>query len=109
MATAVKLLFPWQARYSVGISEIDEQHKRLIALINDLHAAMLRGEGKAALERTLDELVRYAATHFGFEENLLRLRGYSELTAHQEEHRRLTAQVRTLKANFQTGKVTITV
>jgi hemerythrin len=35
----------WNDKYSVNIREIDEQHKRLLALMGDLHAAMLQGQG----------------------------------------------------------------
>jgi len=108
MTTEVKQVFPWQPRYSVGITEIDEQHKKLIALINDLQAAMLRGEGKAALSRILDELIRYTETHFAFEENLLRRRNYSELGAHAQQHQNLKKQVYDLRNELRSGKMTVT-
>jgi hypothetical protein len=61
MTAKVTEIFPWQDAYSVGIPEIDAQHKQLIRLINDLHAAMLQGKGAAALDRVLSELVRSPA------------------------------------------------
>jgi len=108
MATEVRQVFPWQARYSVGIPEIDEQHKRLIGLINDLQAAMLRGEGKTVLSRILDELIRYTETHFAAEEKLLRARRYSEVAAHEQQHQNLKKQVYALRDELRSGKVTVT-
>ena len=106
--TSVQPIFPWKAQYSVRIEEIDKQHQKLIGFINDLHAAMMRGEGKQELERILGDLIRYTESHFTFEERLLRTRGYAELAAHQAQHRNLTKQVLELRDRFAAGKMTVT-
>jgi hemerythrin len=112
MATApppTKLIFPWSDAYSVGISQIDAQHKGLIRLINDLHSAMGAGKGKQALGTIIDELVRYTESHFNYEEGMLRQRQYSNLGAHQTEHKKLTGQVVELRERFRNSKLTISV
>jgi len=103
------LIFPWSNAYSVGISQIDTQHKGLIRLINDLHSAMAAGKGKHALGAILDELVRYTESHFAFEESVLRQRQYSNLAAHHTEHRKLTGQVIELRERFRASKLTMSV
>jgi hemerythrin-like metal-binding protein len=107
MATASPptLIFPWSDAYSVGISHIDTQHKGLIRLINDLHAAMAAGKGKEVLGTILGELVRYTETHFAYEEAMLRQRQYSNLTAHHNVHQKLTAQVVELQQRFRSSKI----
>lgn len=105
MATQI---FPWREEYSVRIPQIDRQHRQLVGMINDLHAAMLDGEGNAALGRILDELAHYAESHFSYEEALLQQRGYPALTAHREEHRTLTRQMLALREQFRSGKLLIT-
>jgi hemerythrin len=102
-------IFPWREAYSVHIPQIDGQHQQLVVLINELHAAMLQGTGNNALGHILDELVRYAQSHFAFEEALLQERGYSALAAHRAEHQRLTQQVLDLQARFRSGKVVMSV
>jgi len=109
MATAATVIFPWCDAYSVGISQIDAQHKGLIRLINDLHAAMGLGKGKQALGAILDELVRYAESHFTYEESMLRQRQYSSLAAHHSVHQKLTAQVMELRERFRSSKLTMSV
>jgi len=42
-------LMTWKADYSVNIKQIDDQHKKLIELINTLHDAMAKGHAKEAL------------------------------------------------------------
>ena len=108
MSTTATQIFPWREAYSVHIPQIDAQHQQLIGLINDLHAAMLQGNGKPALARIFGELVRYTDSHFAYEETMLRQRGYAGLAAHSAEHRRLKQQVVDLQVQFQQGKLLLT-
>ena len=94
--------------YSVGIPPIDEQHKRLIRLINELHEAMMQGTGNQALSSILSDLIRYTKEHFAFEEKMLATRNYSALAAHKAEHVDLTREVVKLRDNFQSGKLMMT-
>ncbi len=100
-------LFNWNAQYSVNIKEIDEQHKVLIKLINDLHEAMKAGKGKDILGTILNELVQYTVKHFSYEENLFTSNGYPDSKAHKEVHKKLIDQVTTLKNNFDNGNEVI--
>ena len=86
-ATAPAPIFPWKDAYSVRIPEIDAQHKILIRLINELHAAMLCGQAAGAMAGIMDELVRYTDIHFRHEEALLERRRYSGLAAHSQAPR----------------------
>ena len=108
MATATNILFQWTDAYSVGIPEIDHQHKGLIRLINDLHLAMLERRAKLGLSAILHSLVRYTEQHFQYEETMMKERKYSALAAHQQEHRDLTRQVKELQNRFDSGKLLIT-
>lgn len=49
----------WNADMETGISKIDEQHKKLVHLLNDLFDAMNSGKGKDALGIILHDLVEY--------------------------------------------------
>jgi hemerythrin-like metal-binding protein len=112
MATATpptNLIFPWSDAYSVRIPQIDAQHKGLIRLINDLHSAMAAGKGKEASGTILDELIRYTESHFKYEEGMLRQRQYSNLAAHQTEHKKLTGQVVELRERFRSARLTMSV
>jgi hemerythrin-like metal-binding protein len=109
MTTTIAAIFPWKDAYSVRIPQVDTQHKGLIGLINDLHAAMLEGRGKEALSRILDDLVAYTEKHFAFEESIMRQRGYSALAEHRQRHQKLTSQVYELRDKFCAGKITVTI
>jgi hemerythrin len=100
-------LVKWTEEYSVGISEFDEQHKRLFALINDLYAAMKTGKGKDALGEVLKGLSEYASYHFATEEKFFAKFGYPETDKHAFEHGAFIAQVKDLKTKFDKGSILV--
>lgn len=83
-----KVFFEWSNAMSVGIAEIDEQHKTLVDILNRLFHAVVQRESNEITIEILDTLVDYTKTHFGLEEKLLRDAGYdeAEFNAHQREH-----------------------
>lgn len=102
-------LFVWSDRYSVNINEIDNQHKKLVDLLNSLHDSMKAGRGNEVLGKTLTELIQYVGTHFATEEKLFRTYGYPEYSAHKAEHDKLTQKAIELQKNFQQGAPVLTV
>ncbi|MFA7281642.1 MAG: bacteriohemerythrin [Sterolibacterium sp.] len=76
----------WKEQYSIGIQEIDQQHKKLLDFFSQLEHAI---EGKAKwtdVILTVYELKNYATFHFEFEEALLRMYGLAGLEDHAQEH-----------------------
>jgi hemerythrin len=102
-------LFAWRDELSVHHPQIDSQHKSLLRLADDLHAAMMRGAGRTVIGETLGKLIDYTASHFRDEEGLMRSTGYPQLPAHKAEHDALTKQVLELKKGYAASQVTITV
>jgi len=102
-------LITWTDALSVNIKEIDEQHKKLIAMVNELHSAMGAGKGKAAMGAVLGGLVEYTKTHFAFEEGLMQKHNYVGYLSHKGQHDELTKQVLDLQSRFKEGKTLVTV
>jgi len=102
-------IITWQDKYSVGIKEIDMQHKQLIAMINELNDAMLAGKGKEALLPVLNKLAGYCVSHFAVEEKYFDTYAYPESADHKDKHRKMTAKVKALIADVQSGRSTISV
>lgn len=73
----------WNERFNVGIAAMDEQHKRLIELINTLGASVEAG----ITFDTIMGMFDYAAVHFHDEETMLQKAGYSELSTQAREHK----------------------
>ncbi len=101
-------LLEWSDALSVGIEEIDAQHKVLIDLLNELHTAVLDHHGSAECRVVLDRLAEYTRVHFAVEESLMRIFAYPDYEAHRHEHEMLTAQVVELQKKLDSGKTAIT-
>lgn len=79
-------LVEWDERLCLGIEEIDLQHREWISIINDLSAAMSRGEGGNVVAETLARLEDYTNYHFNTEEELFRRVCYPGQLTHLKEH-----------------------
>ena len=52
-------LVNWSQDLVLDVKEIDEQHRKLVAMLNGLHDAMKVGQGGTQLSRLLDEMASY--------------------------------------------------
>jgi hemerythrin len=80
-------LIEWTSALSVGIDDLDEDHRFLFAAINRLDEAISDGDGHTAVARTFTALRDFTETHFSKEEGFLHEKGYDELDAHKAMHR----------------------
>ena len=90
--------------YSVGIASIDNEHKKLVDLINMLWAEMMDRRGPQQLAATIDAVINYTAYHFKSEEKLMSQHHYPHYQAHCAEHNRLTAQVLAMRDDYRSGR-----
>ncbi|MDR0634775.1 MAG: bacteriohemerythrin [Azoarcus sp.] len=97
----------WSDEYSVGIPEIDDQHKMLFELIDRIHTAILEHKGTAACVEVLDELVDYTRIHFALEQSLMHMGHYPDYEAHCALHRSLVAEVEALQSRIHSGSAAI--
>ena len=97
-------LITWNPALSVDVELFDEQHKKLIDMINDVHDAMKVGKGNDVLGAILSGLVAYTATHFADEERLMDAHDYPDRAQHKLEHRRLVRQVIDLQKILEAGR-----
>jgi hemerythrin len=99
----------WNQQLSVKIKQFDEQHKKLIDMVNRLHDSMKQGKGSAVLGPLLDELVAYTVTHFDDEERLMRQHNYSGFPQHKSEHEKLTRQALELQKQYRSNPSALSV
>lgn len=102
-------MFDWKPEYSVSVSTLDSQHKKLFLLADNLHCAMREGRGRQILSGLLNELVSYTRTHFTAEEQILAGTGYPDTALHRAEHEKLLEQVDQFQKDFATGHAQISV
>jgi hemerythrin-like metal-binding protein len=87
------MLMTWKPELATGVRLFDAEHKQLIAMINELHAAMLAGHSASATADVLRQLIDYTEVHFQHEEDALTRSGYPAAEDHRQEHEKLKARV----------------
>ncbi|MFO0753232.1 MAG: bacteriohemerythrin [Thermodesulfovibrionales bacterium] len=97
----------WSGNYSVNVGMIDDQHKEIIRLVNEMHDALRQRKSREVLGRILSELADYAVKHFKVEEDLFQKYGYPEEAVHKEAHAALVNKVVELKRDFESGRASI--
>jgi hemerythrin len=97
-------LMVWNDKFSVGVHSIDQEHKKLIELLNELHDGLAANHAKDKLGHVLDGLITYTATHFRTEEKYFAQTGYPDTAAHKKEHEALTNQVLEVQKRFKSGE-----
>ncbi|MCY1219080.1 Bacteriohemerythrin [compost metagenome] len=93
----------WESDLDTGIEVIDGQHKRIVEMINGLHAAQLQMD-QAAVARVIEEVVDYTLSHFAFEETLLEDAGYQFSRAHKKVHELFIRRVNVFRTRHQAGE-----
>ncbi len=91
----------WKDSYSVGIDSIDQQHKKLLNLINQLQTAVDYSTGEQFEREALDELVDYTKTHFTYEEGMMEDNDYPDFAAHKAQHEKMFKKVEEVLAEYE--------
>jgi len=84
----------------VNVPRIDEQHKSLIALINDLMVWSNAAANKDEIDKAIAHLGAYVVEHFRDEEELQRDSGYPKYDFHKREHEKFLAAFQELKTKY---------
>ena len=100
--------FEWNDRLSVGVKSIDDQHKELVRMVNQLAEAMAKGQGKDVLGKIFDGLVKYTVSHFAHEEKLMSDHAYPAAMTHKKHHADLKAQAMALQDRAKSGALIVT-
>jgi hemerythrin len=106
--------FDWEDRFSVNVAEIDQHHRRLIDLINQLHEAIESCNELATIPSVLSELetvasvltelVDYAKYHFGAEEKYMLEHAYPGYDQHRAEHLKFIERIQAFRQSFDKEK-----
>lgn len=91
----------WQDYLSVGVEEIDHQHKHLIDKYNAFFTAYSEGRADKEVIRLLGFLEEYVATHFADEESLQQRIGFPDYERHRKQHQELCRKVAELRERLK--------
>ncbi len=102
-------LIEWSDKFSINILEVDNQHKKLVSMVNELYDAMKTGKGKDIMGNILSGLIQYVGTHFATEERFMSKYNYPGYLAHKAEHVKLSQKAVEIQKEFEKGVPVITV
>jgi hemerythrin len=94
-------LIEWKDDFSVGVPDVDYEHQKLIALINDLHDAMSRDNSDVTVMDFLGEIYAHVAAHFALEEKIMRERNYDQYSDHKADHEALLDELRDIMDDYE--------
>jgi hemerythrin len=104
MATVI-----WNESYSVGVKALDEQHKKLFGMVNQMHEAMMAGKGRVVVGQVMNEMFDYVRLHFTAEEKLLERYNYPGLAEQKREHEAFIQKVEEMQQKMQAGNLTLSI
>jgi len=94
----------WKNSFSVGIDIIDEDHKKLLGMINQLQTAAHYQTDDSLIESTLNELIDYTKYHFSREEQLMKNNNYPDYEAHKKQHEDMVRQITQFVNEYRVDK-----
>ena len=96
-----KRFVAWDDSLSVGIKSIDDDHKKLLTLMNNLQTAVYYPTGEAFERQALKELVDYTKYHFEREEKMMLDAEYVDFEAHKRQHEDMIAKVQSYCKRYE--------
>lgn len=96
----------WTDDLSVGVVEIDNQHKELFLRVNNLLDAMKQGRGKEEISGLIKFLGDYTIMHFGLEEEYMLRHEYPDYASHKLKHMHFTEEFSQARTAFETEGAT---
>ena len=99
-------MIEWEDKFSLGISIIDEEHKKLIGILNKAILAKEHDVNTEEIKEVLREMNNYTITHFTTEEAYMKAFNYPEYQDHKEEHRVFSTEIiaytyKVIKGDYQ--------
>lgn len=98
---------PWDDGIRIGIDVIDEHHRYLFDLTNDLYRAIHLRRGSREIGRVLRALERYTVIHFREEERMMEHYGYSDFERHVRLHHSFRGKIGEFWTDFRGAPLTI--
>ncbi len=90
----------WEDKYSVGVEEIDNQHKRMFEVINELLDAINTNSTEESLGHIIESLIQYKKFHFATEEKYFKEFNYDETIEHINKHKEFNDKLNALKEKY---------
>lgn len=85
--------FEWSSAYETGVAGIDYDHRRLVAMLNDIHGLITGGAEPGKIGDVLVDFQTLATAHFALEERIMEDESHAGIAERRRIHHRLLDQV----------------
>ena len=95
----------WSSMFSVHVPYIDNQHKKLFSLLNDLYSSIKEPNAEGSIFQKLNDFLHYSEMHFKDEEDILDLIKFPQikLKRHKRIHENIIEQLYKLNDQLTKG------
>jgi hemerythrin-like metal-binding protein len=97
----------WSSDLSVGIPELDEEHRCFFSMTNDLDQALNQRKDKPEIQRIMKLMVEDAIRHFEHEERLFTKYGYPNTMFHAGMHAQIVSELMKIEAQFDAADFSV--
>lgn len=98
----------WKESFSIGVDEVDNQHKELLRHFDGLLVACEKGQGRDEVKRLYSFLDSYVVHHFRSEEAIQQQYEYPGYAVHKQEHDNFINRIKTMEEKIvETGDVEV--
>ena len=98
-------IIEWGDKYILGIETVDEQHKKLVNILNEAYDLLMTSGPDDKVQALLQDLLSYTEIHFKSEEKMLENSNYPFYEEHLIEHKRFKSELDTLGENLSNGNI----
>ena len=95
----------WLNAFNTNIATVDQQHKKLVEMINNLEKAKGDENEIKIIGEIFYQLVDYTKYHFSYEENLMSSSSYPKLNEHFNQHKELVSQIVEMLEILKSGEL----
>jgi len=99
-------ILTWKDSFSIGVSQIDDEHKILIGMINKAYDSVVEKTEESVLIELVKEMKAYATLHFATEESLMKDFNYPNTENHKSAHDDFTIKTAAIETMLENGKKT---
>lgn len=93
----------FDAAHLTGVKIIDDQHRQMVQMVNDLNRSIEEGRDDAELKSRFSALLAFTGTHFATEEMLMDHNRYPQVEEHKKQHLSLLHDLQLIAREFNQG------
>ncbi len=101
-----KILIRWRPDYEIGLEKIDNEHKKLVDIINDFYNAFATAQAHKKIGEIINELVNYTIFHFTAEEEMFKNSSYPDTENHMKKHKTFVNKLKEYHKEVSEGNLT---